>query len=557
MRIFHHGKQGIVGIDPKNERVFKTSDRLFHIATHEYRISKALEPVSRFCPWFSRTYGLKLERYNPAFIQAQLAMRLKDDAVKDTDEGDGSGTYEPAEPVLVPVTDKHMLLDTVYMEHVKGSVTLLDMFSSKNVPDYVLVATIRQIVHALAYANTMTGFTHYDLHSENILIRRCAKNLWLLDPHSRSVLPTYSFLPVVIDYGFACTRDTETGPITSSLAFGDYGSTPNVCSDTADMRFLMLGLEYDLKNCRGEFSPLVRKLARINAHLFDRLDIDKNTGWYVRRKATAVRYMERLLTTDLVQKDTACSEILNDNISTVLGMVEICINLPLAKVAAAGTPSPKPFARDCVAAYKRMAAAFKPVDGDCAQNIDGIYIFRVMARAVHEIKFNGSKFSVDRFKNLVFDALRGYMHFYEPRLDWTELYTAILEFCAVFKKIMNIEFTFRLQNAATDRQLLCDRLGCAPSDSFADAFVAYFESVFVDSPPPVPDDSGEAIVSMLGPDWGQIKKAVPVSACVGASYDDTLKACRRARSVQTPVSYEPYPDVDAYCLTDDEDFEWQ
>ena len=62
---------------------------------------------------------------------------------------------------------------------------------------------------ALQIAQTKLSFSHYDLHSLNILVKSCSVDavfLYVIDENTHICIPTLGHYPVIIDYGFAYHR---------------------------------------------------------------------------------------------------------------------------------------------------------------------------------------------------------------------------------------------------------------------------------------------------------------------------------------------------------------
>lgn len=446
IKLFTPGKQGVTGscLLKGEDTVFKFSDQLLHTGTHEYRVGRSLRPIANRTPWFVNVIKLECIPYDPGFISHELSKRLEEEVVKNDFEED---------PVVTDMEKKHMRIDTCFFENVVDSYSLLEVIESKNVPDFVVTSIVRQIMYAIKSAHEKTGFTHYDMHSENVLVQSCSNRLWIVDRYNKKILPTWGFVPRIIDFGFSATNDTVEGPVTASFGFMDYGIVSHECNDTADLRLFFTSLEYDLLKNRRD-APITRLIQTTNARTFDLMDIDKTTGWYRQRKGTASDFIMESVESFSDEEETNMSTIILSNLQIVLSLIEILIIPPLYT----STKQPSQLKNTILRATKKLATCFKPIDDDCVSNVEGIYIFRIMCRAAEEVIVSG--LPETEFRNQTFDEIKGLKPFYEPAVDWTKMFAALREFADVFKDVISSEWTFRKKLFDSDRKKLHESIGC-------------------------------------------------------------------------------------------------
>lgn len=89
----------------------------------------------------------------------------------------------------------------IMYENIAGSITLYDYVKTCTAQEYIDI--ILQIIHALMIAYNKTGFTHYDLHGENILVRSVPNrdDGFYIPYNGDFVFATK--LATIIDYGMA------------------------------------------------------------------------------------------------------------------------------------------------------------------------------------------------------------------------------------------------------------------------------------------------------------------------------------------------------------------
>ncbi len=102
---------------------------------------------------------------------------------------DNSVSYVVYENIYPSVTFKQYILDV------------------KNTPSDIINKYL-QILYSLYYAESAIGFTHNDLHTENILIRSIEKPIYIeyLDPSDKSNYLLSDGIATIIDYGFSTIK---------------------------------------------------------------------------------------------------------------------------------------------------------------------------------------------------------------------------------------------------------------------------------------------------------------------------------------------------------------
>ena len=74
------------------------------------------------------------------------------------------------------ITSKHPIqTDTLLMEFIDGK-KLYNMIKNTTISDNIIFSAIKQLLFAISIAQTKKQFTHYDLHSCNVLMKECDPN---------------------------------------------------------------------------------------------------------------------------------------------------------------------------------------------------------------------------------------------------------------------------------------------------------------------------------------------------------------------------------------------
>jgi thiol-disulfide isomerase/thioredoxin len=192
------GKQGLVGIlKVKNENdkcVFKISQYINYLAQHESIVMEGLNEISGYCPHFCKSIGVVKCKVDP----------------KSRKEGNpfNSNAKYPIE--------KEVLL----CEYIEESYKLCNYIrSEEKISEEILYSAIKQILMAIVIAQHKKKFTHYDLHSNNIMMKKCNKDLvflYVIDNDNQFCVPTFGHYPVIIDFGFSYIENMDDGETDNS-----------------------------------------------------------------------------------------------------------------------------------------------------------------------------------------------------------------------------------------------------------------------------------------------------------------------------------------------------
>ena len=185
-KIFPHlGKQGLVGIMVAKEDesllyVFKISQYINYLVQHELTVMNSLNEIADYCPNFCRSIGAVIGHVDP-------------NKRKDGNPFECESKYK---------IEKEILLT----EYLDKSYKFYNYIFSDKISEDILYSTIKQVLLGIAIAQNQKMFTHYDLHSNNIMMKKCSRDLvflYVLDENNQFCVPTRGCYPVVIDFGFS------------------------------------------------------------------------------------------------------------------------------------------------------------------------------------------------------------------------------------------------------------------------------------------------------------------------------------------------------------------
>ena len=215
---------------------------------------KGLNEISPYCPHFCKAIGTLLCEIDPNTRKAGNPFRLT--------------TKHPIE--------KEILL----MENIKNSTKFCNYIKSSKIESDVIYSTIKQVLIAIAIAQRKKNFTHYDLHSNNIMMRKCNKDvvfLYVLDEENQFCIPTHGHYPVIIDFGFSYINDLDNGPCWPSMGHTDVGFMSDRFDPIADPKLFLVTVASELKYFRNNKTS--SKFRKIVKNMFGRLKIDWESGW--------------------------------------------------------------------------------------------------------------------------------------------------------------------------------------------------------------------------------------------------------------------------------------
>ena len=190
------GKQGLVGLlslkDKKEiQSVFKVSQYINYLAQHESVVMSGLNEMSAYCPHFCKSFGIIPCEVDPKCRKEGNPFDIK--------------------------TKYPIVKDVLLCEFIEKSCKFYNYIRALNrIHEDVLFSSVKQILMAISMAQKQKRFTHYDLHSFNIMMRKCDPDtvfLYVLDEENQFVVPTHGHYPVIIDFGFSYIQNMDDGPL--------------------------------------------------------------------------------------------------------------------------------------------------------------------------------------------------------------------------------------------------------------------------------------------------------------------------------------------------------
>ena len=411
-RFSKQGKQGVAGITEieKHKCVYKVSQNINYIIRHEYQIMQALNEISEYCPHFCKVYNIKL---------------------CDVD-GDYRKKDNPFE-----VKSKHPIKsEFMFMEYI-DSMQFYYFIKNQKFSNELLFSTIKQLLMAIYISQTKKQFTHYDLHSCNVMMRQCNKDdvfLYILDDENQLCVPTNGYYPVIIDFGFSYIENMDNNPLWASLAHTEVGFMTNQYDPIADPKLLLVTMSDELKRYRNSHD--ITKFRNIVRNIFNPLDIDWESGWDVyNSELGAANYI-----CEYIEKIKIKSKIFDRYNYICIDLIQSLIKLPLSPQTS----------NNMDISYKMLVSEFTKIENEVNNSLHSIYILKCIIDVARQIKKKYSnketqQETVTYFRRCVQNIINKLVPFCKPKkVDYEKL------LCSLYVFSQNCEgLLYKLINAKT------------------------------------------------------------------------------------------------------------
>lgn len=301
---FSHGKQGLVGTiaikkKSKFKYAFKLSQYMNYLVQHEYAVMKSLNDLRHYCPHFCKVYDMQIYKMDGT-------IRKKGNPFI----SNGKHTVEK---------------EVLFMELIKDAPKFCQYLQDPDIQENEIYSTIKQVLMAVSIAQRKKRFTHYDLHSDNILMRRCDPNivfLYALDKDNQFLIPTNGHYPIVIDFGFSYIGDMDGGYLWPSMGYTDVGFLSDRYDWVADPKLFLVSVSQELKFMRP--SSKTTRFRNIVKNIFAPLKIKWECGWDDRDKHSIMEKLSNLLDDCDIR-----SKIFHEYENYCLDLIQSLIILPI------------------------------------------------------------------------------------------------------------------------------------------------------------------------------------------------------------------------------------
>lgn len=250
--------------DNKTPLLVKISKHLDYFIRHESDVMESVNKLASWCPNYSWSYCSRKMKVN-------VELYDKEDFSND--------------PLEIKEDDKFIVQDVIFYEYIKNSITMTSRLDDRHI-----VATIQSVLAAIVSGQISSDFVHYDLHTDNILMKKCSYDkMYLYKFKERSLLiPSYGYIPVVIDYGSAYVSHLEGKYVYGSMLSTDAGYMNGLFDAFRDPQVFLTGCLKDLEDIDIiKYSSMRRWVIG----LFSCFNIDLVNGWDQSEEFSAAGYV--------------------------------------------------------------------------------------------------------------------------------------------------------------------------------------------------------------------------------------------------------------------------
>ena len=399
------GKQGITGLIKIGNYnvVYKTSRHLNFQMNHEYIVMNALNDLHTFCPFFCRSYKLITHLVDPNY-------KKKDN------------------PFEITVS-KPLKQETLLMEYLPFK-SLYEVIKDTNISDKALLGIIKQVLLAIRIAQKEKKFTHYDLHSCNILLKPVDPDtvfLFIIDDKNQIAIPSYGFQPILIDFGFSYIQEMNNNPLFTSLAHTEVGFMTSLHDPISDLKLFLITVSNELKLFRS--SKLVFTLRNISRNIFKSLNINLESGWddpESDKETGAADVVSKQL--ENIRHE---SHIFNKYNHYCIDQLQSLITLPLR-------PNKT---NNIKIAYKMLTTEIAKIETLIGNSFTNLYVLKqilVVARELQAKYYNKNTRpkSIIEFKQQTQEILSTVADFCNPPINYEKLFCSLLVFANCMKGIL-------------------------------------------------------------------------------------------------------------------------
>lgn len=398
------GKQGIVGVLKLQEDdscVYKISKHMNYLIDHEYLVMSGLNDLKKYCPHFCKVYGKVQTQIDPNYKRIDNPFEINSKH---------------------PVTQ-----DVLLMEYIPKK-KLYNLFKSR-VSDDIIYSQIKQVLMAISIAQRKKEFVHYDLHSQNIIVKDCDRDdvfLYVLDEHNQFCIPTYGHYPVIIDFGYSYIGDMKGYPCFPTTAHTDVGFMSCLFDAYADPKLFLVTISDELEQKRPSKNSHI--LRNITKNIFKPLEIDWESGWDNVDQLSAADCVSQAIEND----NDVNSKIFEKYNHFCIDILHSLITLPLKR------KSHKNLHR----AYKTIIREFSKIEKEIGSNFYNLYLFKVIVDCIRKIrkKYENKetqKEALKEFKTTLFEKMREVANFCNPKkIHYERLLVSILVFATNMEGIL-------------------------------------------------------------------------------------------------------------------------
>lgn len=398
-RFDYAGKQGILGLfeshNSDQKYVYKISQYLDFMAQQEYNVMKGLNSIRDYCPHFCKAYG--------CFKTNVRSTYRKEDNPFNVDKK----------------KDDYVTTDVIIMEHIEDARKLYRYIKNEQISPEIAMSLVKQTLLANIIAGEHIQFTHYDMHSNNVLVKKCSPNtafLYILDDSRTYLAPTYGYYPMIIDFGFSYNEECANKPFYGTLAHTNVGFMSSHYDQHADHKLFLTSVSYEMKKYKK--SDISNKFRSLVKTIYGNCDIDLECGWDTREDEYSIS--DKLL--EKFDKAFDQSEFFKNQGHYIVDLLETLVDLPF---------EPRHTTDDLHTLATILVKEFSKIEIHFKNDFYNMYILRTMIESTiknKDLYLNKQQRekAVGSFKRDVLTTIDSLIHFCNPAVNWEKLLCCLL-----------------------------------------------------------------------------------------------------------------------------------
>ena len=389
------GKQGLVGYllnKNNNEKyVYKISQYLDYVVDQEYNVMKDLNTLRDFCPHFVKIYG-KFKR--------PLTSNYR----------------KSKNPFLENPEYKNVLGEVIVMQNLEGCKKFFKYIKS-DLSTTELLSIVKQSLLASMMAFNKVKFTHYDLHSDNIMVKRCNENsvfLYIID-EKYYLVPTYGIYPIIIDFGFSYSKSSDNQQMNCSLGHTKYGFIQCMEDEQSDPKLFLCSVSKEIKKYKNDKNA--QKFRNLVKNLYKKSHVDLDCGWD--------EYMETSVSDDFLddfEKIFKKSHFFDEQQDYILDLLQTLVILPLKERKT--TEKTKDLLSLVINEFLKIEKLIK-------DDFFNLFIFKEMISSTNKNRdlYTNQQTRQDAVSNFKYDVLNAVdmvAKFCNPKINWEKMLCSLL-----------------------------------------------------------------------------------------------------------------------------------
>lgn len=406
------GKQGLVGylINKNTKYVYKISQYLDFVIDQEYNVMRDLNTIRDYCPHFVKTF-------------AKFRLPI-------------TSNYKKAlNPFCENKEYKNIISDILVMENIEESKKFFK-YIKKGLPTTVLLSIVKQTLLASLIAYNKVNFTHYDLHSDNIMIKKCNENsvfIYIID-NEYFIVPTYGFYPVIIDFGFSYSKSSDNTQMNCSLAHTKYGFIQCESDKYNDTKLFLCSISKEINKYKNNSNS--KKFRNFVKNNYKRCNLDLDSGWN-----DEIETNINDIFIENFKKTFNKSPFFKNQAEYILDLLQTLIILPLKN---------KKTNEKTKDLLSLVINEFSKIENFISDDFFNLFIFKEMIISVNKNRelYTISDTRTEAVTNFKYDILRAIdsvAKFCNPKVNWEKLLCSLLclsknleNFC--FNEMKNVRY---------------------------------------------------------------------------------------------------------------------